>query len=85
MVAPLTDLLKAKAAFVWTSACQDAFEATKSLLTTTPVLAAPRFDRSFQLCVDASNVGAGAVLLQADEEGIYVRLATSQKSLILIS
>uniref|UniRef100_A0A8C1I8K6 Gypsy retrotransposon integrase-like protein 1 n=1 Tax=Cyprinus carpio TaxID=7962 RepID=A0A8C1I8K6_CYPCA len=70
VVAPLTDLLKAKAAFVWTSACQVAFQAAKSLLTSTPVLAAPRFDRSFQVCVDASNVGAGAVLLQADEEGI---------------
>lgn len=28
-------------------------------------------DHAFRLCVDASNVGAGAVLLQADSEGIY--------------
>lgn len=71
MVAPLTDLLKAKAAFVWSTLCQGAFEAAKSLLTSAPVLAAPRFDRPFRLCVDASNVGAGAVLLQADDAGIY--------------
>ncbi len=41
VVAPLTDLLKAKAAFVWTSVCQEAFEAAKSLLVSAPVLAAP--------------------------------------------
>ncbi len=35
------------------------------------MLAAPQFDRPFSLCVDASNVGAGAVLLQADEAGIH--------------
>ncbi len=71
MVAPLTDLLKAKAAFVWTSVCQEAFEAAKSLLVSAPVLAAPQFDRPFSLCVDSSNVGAGAVLLQAGDAGIH--------------
>lgn len=71
VVAPLTDLLKAKVAFVWTSACQEAFDAAKSLLTTSPVLVAPRFDLPFRLCVDASNVGAGAVLLQADDAGFH--------------
>ncbi len=35
------------------------------------MLAAPQFDRPFSLCVDASNVGAGAVLLQADDVGIH--------------
>ncbi len=29
VVAPLTDFLKAKVAFVWTSVCQEAFEAAK--------------------------------------------------------
>lgn len=40
------------------------------LLTEVPVLAAPTFDQSFQLQVDASNVGVGAVLLQRYEDGI---------------
>ncbi len=41
-----------------------------SLLCSSPVLAAPRFDRTFVLQVDASHVGAGAVLLQVDDEGV---------------
>eukprot|EP00063_Salmo_salar_P011636 XP_013986471.1 PREDICTED: uncharacterized protein LOC106564709 [Salmo salar] len=49
---------------------QSAFEDAKRLLTSTPVLAAPRVDLSFTLQVDASHVGAGAVLLQADESGV---------------
>ncbi|TWW65065.1 Retrovirus-related Pol polyprotein from transposon 17.6 [Takifugu flavidus] len=59
IVAPLTDLLKAKAKFVWSSEYQLAFDTVKSLLCACPVLAAPQFDKPFILQVDASNVGAG--------------------------
>lgn len=70
VVAPLTDLLKAKAQFVWSPKCQEAFGNVKSLLCAAPVLAAPRFGQPFVLQVDASHVGAGAVLMQADEQGV---------------
>lgn len=40
------------------------------LLSTEPVLAAPQLDQPFKLQVDASQVGAGAVLLQTDEKDI---------------
>ena len=56
--------------FDWTPVCQSAFEKVKALLTSSPVLAAPQLDRPFKLHVDASQVGAGAVLLQEDEQGI---------------
>lgn len=62
VVAPLTDLLKAKADFIWTSICQEVFEAAK-WLTSAPVLAAPKFDCPFRLYLDASNVGSRVVLL----------------------
>ncbi len=70
VVAPLTDLLQARAKFVWTPKCENAFENVKRLLTSSPVLTAPRLDKPFKLQVDASQVGTGAVLLQTDEHGI---------------
>ncbi len=70
VVFPLTELLKAKAKFVWSPECQLSFENVKSVLCSSPVLAAPCFDRAFMLQVDASQVGAGAVLLQGDDRGV---------------
>ena len=70
IVAPLTSLVSPKTSFRWSEECQAAFEAAKALLCSAPVLAAPNFERPFKLDVDASAVGAGAVLLQEDEHGI---------------
>lgn len=55
VVAPLIDLLKAKNKFEWSSNCQRAFENANLLLSTAPVLAAPRWDQLFQIQVDASR------------------------------
>lgn len=52
VVAPLTELLKAKSKFVCSPDC----------LTTVPLLVAPRWDRTFQIQVDANQVGAGATV-----------------------
>ncbi|XP_076067760.1 uncharacterized protein LOC143040567 [Oratosquilla oratoria] len=68
VVAPLTDLLSAKTSFKWTQACQDSFASVKALLANAPVLRAPDLQRPFTIHVDASEVGAGAVLLQEGEE-----------------
>lgn len=67
---PLTKLLSSKVRFEWTLDCQKAFEKVKSLVSSAPVLAAPRLNEPFQLQVDASGVGAGAVLLQTGEDGL---------------
>lgn len=56
--------------FDWSACCQQAFDNVKMLLCSAPVLAAPCFDRAFMLQVDASQVGAGAVLLQRDDQGL---------------
>ncbi len=50
--------------------CDRAFFAAKDLLCYSPVLSAPNFSLTFKLQVDASAVGAGAVLLQEDRAGI---------------
>ena len=42
----------------------------KTILKSVPVLLAPHVDREFKLPVDASDVGAGRVLLQEDDNGV---------------
>ncbi len=56
--------------FEWSSNFRRLFENTKLLLSTAPVLSVPRWDRAFQIQVDASREGAGAVLLQKDDDGV---------------
>ena len=70
VVAPLTDLLRKNAKFQWSAKCQAAFDKVKAILSSGPVLAAPDFNKGFSLAVDASDAGAGAVLMQADDDGV---------------
>ncbi|XP_059424715.1 retrovirus-related Pol polyprotein from transposon 17.6 isoform X1 [Carassius carassius] len=70
VVSPLTDLLSSAKKFVWSPQCAIAFLAAKDLLCNAPVLSAPNFSLPFKLQVDASAVGAGAVLLQEDGAGV---------------
>ena len=70
VIAPLTDLLKKDKKFIWSPECQVSFETIKNLLMCQPILASPNFDLPFKMAVDASNIGAGAVLLQSDESGV---------------
>ena len=53
-----------KKSFQWSSACQHAFDALKSKLTTAPILGYPEFTCSFVLHSDASDSATGAVLSQ---------------------
>ena len=70
VTAPLTNLLKKNQSYIWTPACQSAFQHVKTLLLSAPVLVAPESTRQFKLFVDASDVSTGAVLKQEDECGI---------------
>ena len=70
VVAPLTDLLKKDRKFMWTPDCDDAFQMLKVILSSSPLLAAPNFDKPFKLAVDASNLGIGAVLIQDDCDNV---------------
>ncbi|XP_030271930.1 uncharacterized protein LOC115581177 isoform X1 [Sparus aurata] len=70
VVAPLTSLLSPKVKFEWSRICQEAFESVKSMLCSAPVLAAPQMEKPFSLYVDASKVGAGAVLMQTNDHGV---------------
>ena len=66
---PMYDLLKKenRNRFSWDDACQVSFDTLKSDITTAPVLAIPDVDdplKSYQLHVDASGSGYGAMLTQ---------------------
>ncbi|MCX7564677.1 RNase H-like domain-containing protein, partial [Xanthomonadaceae bacterium XH05] len=56
--------------FVWTDNCESSFSKLKAILLSQPVLATPNFAKPFKMAVDASDTGAGAVLLQEDDQGI---------------
>ena len=67
---PLTNLLRKRMRFKWTSDCQNAFDKLKAMLRSEPVLLAQNFNKEFKLAVDASDIGAGGVLLQEDDSGV---------------
>ncbi|CAJ0935773.1 unnamed protein product, partial [Ranitomeya imitator] len=62
---PLTDLTKKGADLVnWSSAAVEAFQELKHHFSSAPVLCQPDVSLPFQVEVDASEIGAGAVLSQ---------------------
>jgi len=69
--APLTDLTRKNKPnqVLWIAECDMAFQESKSILCSSPVLASPDFTRSFILQTDASERGVGAVLSQCDDNG----------------
>ena len=67
---PLTNLLGKRVKYVWTEDCQKSFDKLKAIFRSAPVLLAPSFDKEFKVAGDASDVGAGSVLLQEDDNGV---------------
>ena len=72
---PMTKLLQKEAKFDWSPACEEAFQALKTFLTTAPVLAQPDIDRAFDVYCDALKIGLGCVLMQ---EGHVIAYASHQ-------
>jgi hypothetical protein len=57
-------LLKKGAKYVWSEDCDDALQALKKLLTTSPVLTQPDITKSFDVYCDASDTRLRCVLMQ---------------------
>ena len=64
LLAPLNKLTKKDTKYIWTDACQLAFEKIIDILTNKPVLAYADMSLPFTVVTDASNTAIGAVLLQ---------------------
>ena len=62
----LTNLLSKRTKFICTYDCQKAFDILKAILKNDPVLLAQNYAKEFKLAVDASDTGAGSVLMQED-------------------
>ncbi len=54
--------------YKWSEACQEAFDALKTRCIEAPILAYPNFDKIFIVHTDASGMGLGAILYQADDD-----------------
>lgn len=63
LAAPLTECLK-NGKFFWDTDQASSFENLKNKLSNTPVLGLPDFSQPFEVAIDASEVGIGAVLSQ---------------------
>ena len=77
---PLTQLLQKQHGFKWNDEAQAAFEALKKSMTTTPVLALPRFDLPFVVETDACDNGMGAVLMQQGKPIAYISKALGERN-----
>ena len=78
---PLHALTRKETPFVWTAACQTAFDHLKCLLVQTPILAYPDFSKGFVLETDASKSGLGAVLSQLQDDGRLHPIAYASRAL----
>jgi hypothetical protein len=72
---PITELLKKGNKYVWSQACDEAFQHLRKLLTTSPVLAQPDTTKPFDVYCDASGTGLGGVLMQ---EGWVISYSSRQ-------
>ncbi len=68
---PITQLTQRNVEFIWDQQQQTAFDKLKSLITNAPVLAYFDNQKPTILNVDASGVGLGAVVMQADQPVAY--------------
>jgi hypothetical protein len=74
---PMMELLKKEAKFEWGQKCEDAFHTLRQHLTTTPVLAQPDNNKSFDVYCDASGTGLGCVLMQDNRVIAYTSRVSS--------
>ena len=81
LTTPLTELLKEKSKFVWSSDAKKAFVDLKEVLASDAILTIADHSKPFVLFVDASNVAVSAVLVQRNELDLFMPIAYMSKKL----
>ncbi|KAG2213620.1 hypothetical protein INT45_010119, partial [Circinella minor] len=83
IAAPLTELTKGtgakKRAITWNQDCEEAFLKIKDHMTAAPLLLPPNPELPYVIETDASDFGAGGVLLQKGTDGLLHPLAFESK------
>jgi hypothetical protein len=64
-----TPLMKKGVPFVWSTACQQAFEKIQAIMTKLPIVCAPIASRSLRLYLASNGEAIGALVAQEDESG----------------
>ena len=79
--APLSELTKKGMPdkVMWNDEANWAYETLKLIVSNSPVLRLPNFDKTFILRTDASAVGIGAILLQEHEGHLHAVAYASKK------
>ena len=79
---PMFDLTKKDTPYVWSAACDIAFQGLKRAMTTAPVLVIPNDEQPFRVKADSSEFANGGVLSQLSaEDGKWHPVAYLSKSL----
>jgi hypothetical protein len=81
ITAPLSDLLRKDAPFVWGQKEQEAFARLKAALASAPVLATPDNTKPYTVHTDASGYAVGATLSQENSEGVLQPVAFLSKKM----
>ena len=68
---PMSSLLQKEVRFVWTEACEQAFQQLKQRLVSAPILTLPNDEEDFEVYSDASKNGLGCVLMQGGKVIAY--------------
>ena len=63
LVTPLTKVIKKDVGFKWGEAQEKAFQMIKPKLTNAPLLSLPKFNKTFEIECDVSDIGIGTVLM----------------------
>ena len=69
---PLCNLLSKDIPFVWSQACETAFDKLKTMLVSPPIMRSPNWDLPFEIMCDASDYAIGVVLGQREDKKAFV-------------